>query len=39
MGRTARRDTVNGGYGYDECLVDAPVEVGVGCDEVGYAME
>lgn len=34
-----RQDTVNGGYGYDECLVDRPVEVGSGCDVVGYAIE
>ncbi len=34
-----RQDKVNGGYGYDECLVDRPVEVGSGCDVVGYAIE
>ena len=34
-----RSDTVNGGYGYDECLVDRPVEAGWGCDVVGYAIE
>jgi Ca2+-binding RTX toxin-like protein len=34
-----RRDTVNGGYGYDECLVDRPIEAGWGCDIVGYAIE
>ena len=29
-----REDDVNGGRGYDTCVVDARVEVGNGCDEV-----